>query len=361
MPEEQGQQGQQGQQVSAEDLALLGQFKAAIKSNDPMQLEKLALSNGWNEEQAKQNYDRQMQAFEAEEAAKYGMSVDQYRQARMQEAMGQELPQPGMPQGPGPQGYGPQPGAQGVQPPPVNPWAQQPPAWGAPQMAPTQGPTLPDPQLRELADSVNKMRQTQQKEIDDLKQANQQANYEREMANYREYVHSRYDEMKDKLKGLAGEDPQAVVDNVITALQHVDKDAKVGPDEVLVEMNNNFVGRINKQFESQLGTKEKNLPIYQLPKKEGDVPTLGAESTEQGAVGINKPEPKPKEKLAPASSAAAGTNIIEEEVFASDDPRSSNEVMPSQLKEVQEAVSSEDKAQKDVDDYPVGYVDASSN
>ena len=348
-------------QVSQEDLALIQQFKEVVGSNDPVRVEEFLKKYGWDESKASENYQKTFQQYEAEEAQKYGMSVQQYRDARMQEAQAQMQGQMASQMGPAPQGP-PQGYPQGYQGqgPQFDPWQGQNPGPYPPQPQP-QGPQLPDAAMRDLVDNVSAMRDHQAKEIAALKEQNAKYEFQRQVNEYRGYLNDIYDSFDGKLKGLEGESKEEVVEALLNHMQQTDPKSKVDPKEVLIEMNNSYVERLNKTFEKQLGNSEKNLPLYERPNKEGDVPTLGANQTVNGAAGIGGKEPAkaPEKDLAPKDSMAAGREVIHD----SEDPndpeiKAQEEVAPSSLKVVQEAVEAENKALESQDDEPIGAVNA---
>ena len=342
--------------VSAEDLALLKEVKGAFKESDPVKLRELAMKSGWNEQASEQRLNQFAQNYEATEAAKHGMSVEQYRYARQMEEQQAAMQNGGYPQ---PNfGYGiPNPQQQQWQP---NPMYQ---AQHQGHAASGHG-QLPNPEMRKIIGAVDTLKNQQGKEISELKKQIEQQKYEKQMSEYQRYVGNVFSNLKPKLKGLENEDENMVVNTVIAGLQQAVASGKkdATPESVLADMNNAYATRINTVLERQTGNKEKNLPLYEFPKKEVQVPTLNAQSTAQGANGIQQgqqQQQQPKGKLAPKGSLAEGTAVIEEEVVkSSDETEAQAGLKPSQLSSVRAIVEKDLAIQDAEDDAPIGQVNA---
>ena len=339
--------------VSAEDLALLQQVKEAMKSSDPVSLKKVAHRLGWDDKAADQNLEKHALEYEATQAAQFGMSVEQYRHARMMEEQQRAYQQqvhPQFQQQPQPQ--------QQWQAPLAN---QQTPPWGAPPVQQQQNTGLPNAETRQALKAVNALKAEQEKKLKQIEYQLAQNKYEKDMADYRGYIGNVYNGMKDKLQGLSSEDEDNIVNATITGLQQAVQAGKkyVKAEQVLANMNNVYVERVNKLLEKQHGNSDKNLPLYEFPKEE-QVPTLNAQSTGQGAVGIGKDqkEVKPAQKLAPADSMAAGQPIIEEEITKTPVDSADGAIDTSTLPAVRAAVEKEEALERAVDDVPIGQVNA---
>lgn len=302
------------------------ELKELIAKNDIDKIEDFLIKNGLDSAAVRANAHAKEQAM-AQEAAQYGMTPEQYQYAiqqheQQQHAMRQQQLQQQFMQAPHMQNQWNQPFQQ-------HPQYQQP--AGAPPMNQWQQPKdKPRPLPKEAEEAKKKfleLIETQQKKIASLEQYKQEQVENSNAALIRGDLKEKYLSLKDKLSGLNKEDDDYVLDNLMYGYAHQMKNRKpddkspVDVEKMLSEMNNVVVDKTNRIMKDRIGDGYKPLEAYKTQSelkaeqeaKEKEVPTLGAQHTQNGAVSATKPENKLTPT--PASSGADPNSKVEVETF----------------------------------------------